>query len=427
MDLRKLTGNQQDTVFKAVPVSKDFTRIKQLIAADESAINRLDSDNKTALYYAIADNNLGMVKFLVGRGADVNVSHIREVHNTSRLVHRFKLPVLTYAILSENTAVVEVLLTAGANIDHQVVSHSREKKYFDQSRLFKYTTALHTACAKYNVNMVALLLQHNADVNIQGLDGNEPLHVVANSPSKNLNATEILKLLCAHGADVNFPNKMMQYPLYLSCLANNMPNAEVLLLYGADPDAISRGTSALHLAARRDSLELLELLILYRVNLNVREGLGSTALRADVTANLTSRTAALLIYHGADVNTHSSDDKPLLQLILVQQRLDCETLCDLVVHSGYRFEAEDASQLAGADSSAASVGSSPRMHRLRLWLKEKQCTPLSLYELCRVSVRHHLSLVNRGRSIVGSVRLLGLPKPVTEYLLFLNLYQPPNC
>ena len=258
---------------------------------------------------------------------------------------------------------------------------------------------------------------------------NEPLHMVANSPSNNPNATEILKLLCAHGADVNFPNKMMQCPLYLSCLANNVKSSEVLLLYGADPDAASHGTSALHLAARNDRLELLELLIHYRVNLNVLDCHDSTALRADVTANLSSRTAALLIYHGADVNQRSaSDDASLLEVILVQQRLDCETLCDLVVHSGYRFEAEDANQLTGTDScSAASVGSSLRMHRLRLWLKEKQCTPLSLYELCRVSVRHHLSLVNRGRSIVGSIRLLGLPKPVTEYLLLLNLYQPPNC
>jgi len=62
-------------------------------------------------------------------------------------------------------------------------------------------TALHEAVERGNLELVALLLQHDADVNMKDMYGVAPLHVAITSEASR--AIAIILLLLRHNADPN--------------------------------------------------------------------------------------------------------------------------------------------------------------------------------------------------------------------------------
>ena len=62
-------------------------------------------------------------------------------------------------------------------------------------------TALHVAVNRGNVDMVRLLLDYKANVNMQDEDGDRPLHLCAFSSEP-----EVAALLIQHGANPNLMN-----------------------------------------------------------------------------------------------------------------------------------------------------------------------------------------------------------------------------
>uniref|UniRef100_A0A0G4FL42 Uncharacterized protein n=1 Tax=Chromera velia CCMP2878 TaxID=1169474 RepID=A0A0G4FL42_9ALVE len=112
-------------------------------------------------------------------------------------------------------------------------------------------TALHLAVESWNVRLVALLLQRGASVCVQSEKGYRPidcLRPLANKWSGNVvdEDTEavlnnrfdsILKLLCAHGANVNAWDPNGTTLLHQAGQSNSLDRVESLLSVGADPIA----------------------------------------------------------------------------------------------------------------------------------------------------------------------------------------------
>lgn len=216
----------------------------------------------------------------------------------------------------------------------------------------------------------------------------------------------------------------------------------------------SYGT-ALHISAMKDRFSLTQTLISHGAKLSQQNGLQYTPLHLNINSHSKSSIAPLLIYHGVDASGFDKFNYTVLAAIIRNMRFDCETLAKLLVYAGYdlkhdiwllppkdessdNFTESDSktennienenkqrsnSESSESDSSAILPIECPsvpipagRIAYLCDWLREKQCNALTLTELCRIVLRHYLSELTEGRSIVASIILLPLPTAIKDYV-----------
>ena len=139
---------------------------------------------------------------------------------------------------------------------------------------------------------------------------------------------EVIKVLIDHGASVNSPDKMRWTPLARSIFAAGDVNQEaavatarLLLDRGADINfqggflaLLDQPTSALIVAAAEGLVDLVELLLTYDADVNLRTHRRSTALHE--APPLTPRIFQLLIHHGADLEARDYDGNSTLLSVL---------------------------------------------------------------------------------------------------------------
>ena len=95
-------------------------------------------------------------------------------------------------------------------------------------------TPLHVAVENNNYQIVQLLLEHGADVNILDDYNDTPLHLAS---AKDLNIS-IVQLLLEHGADVEIrENRNGDTPLHLASYNGNYQIVQLLLEHGANVDS----------------------------------------------------------------------------------------------------------------------------------------------------------------------------------------------
>ena len=140
-------------------------------------------------------------------------------------------------------------------------------------------TLLHAASAAGDLAIVAMLLQLGVDANILDDGGHAPLYSVGNECSKGGGA--VVRALIENGALVD------------AC------------------DGVKRCT-ALHMAARRDNVEVAGALLDCGAGIEARDSLGETPLRRAVNCGQ-GQVAALLLVRGAD--PHSVGSKGLTPLL----------------------------------------------------------------------------------------------------------------
>ena len=75
-------------------------------------------------------------------------------------------------------------------------------------------TALHLAVIEENKDMIVLLLNKNADINAQDINGNTPLHLAYTTKNE-----EIIILLINQGANVNLLNEYSLKPHEINYLS----------------------------------------------------------------------------------------------------------------------------------------------------------------------------------------------------------------
>ncbi len=91
-------------------------------------------------------------------------------------------------------------------------------------------TALYLAVRGRHLELVRLLLSRHANVNLAGMDGDTPLHIIATLDDPQ----GIAELLIQVGAEVNRPNNDGATPLHGAANFGNIRLAEVLLRHGAN-------------------------------------------------------------------------------------------------------------------------------------------------------------------------------------------------
>ncbi|HZT41769.1 MAG TPA: ankyrin repeat domain-containing protein [Chthonomonadaceae bacterium] len=131
-------------------------------------------------------------------------------------------------------------------------------------------TLISAAAGEWDLPRVQLLLEHGADVHVKGALGHDPLYRAANAlaPGRESEGRAVVELLIQHGANVNGRSGPGQM-------------------------------TALHMAARRGTVTIAEVLLTSGAEIEARDIKGETPLRRAVNCRQEGMVR-LLLSHGAD-------------------------------------------------------------------------------------------------------------------------------
>jgi hypothetical protein len=164
---------------------------------------------------------------------------------------------LLRAILDDDRATVEALLTADSSL---VAGRVSEARYYDQKIfhwLYVGDTALHLAAAGYRLEIVRQLLASGSDPNASMNHRHSgPLHYAADGYISGLDfdparQVETIECLLATGADVNAQDKNGATALHRAVRTRCAAATRALLKAGGNPTLRNKpGSTAFHLAVQ---------------------------------------------------------------------------------------------------------------------------------------------------------------------------------
>ena len=248
---------------------------------------RRPSDGATPLFLASEQNNMEVVRLLVGNGAQVNLGTLdgmSPLHAACREGHaavaRFLLDAkadfnktgksgytpMMLAAENGHAKIIEVLASYGCD-----VNTSTQVRDDDGGE-----TALHRACQMGHIEMAKILIARNCDINGSTKDGRTPLIVAAEEGHEDL-----VKFLIDNGADCRAVTKAGKTALYNACERGHVSIANMLLEGGSDPSQQTcRKKIALYTAAEQGNVDLVKVLLPFskKADLFVETTYGTTPL-----------------------------------------------------------------------------------------------------------------------------------------------------
>ena len=188
-------------------------------------------------------------------------------------------------------------------------------------------TPLMVASSSNHPEVVNLLLSRGADIEAKDTDGDTCLRY-----ANDRNNPEVIKILLEAKADPNIPGENDWTCLLIACADNYPDIAHLLLEYGADPYHVEKGgKTCLMLASFSGHIEVLTILlkskhVQLQKLINVQSKGGWTAL---ALAYEHPKAVELLLKHGADVNI--ATNQRWTPLMLACQRDGCPETVELLL------------------------------------------------------------------------------------------------
>ena len=249
------------------------------------------------LFEAVESGNSAQVRNLLRGGMDANtvvntqrmgrqrmiaMLYYWYAHWTNRDENNYRSPILTCAAEKGNPQIVAMLLEAGARVN---VKDAQGE------------TPLLAAAGGGRVEAAALLLAHGAHPNAADNGGSTPLMQAARFP-------KMIRLLLAHGAQVNVRNQSKETALSLVCSEGSLPSARLLVEAGALVNPLrARDEVPLGNAAQKGNLKLVQYLLAQGADVQCPDKDGYTPLMQATNANVWR----LLLTHGANIHVVSKD------------------------------------------------------------------------------------------------------------------------
>uniref|UniRef100_A0A672TJH3 Ankyrin repeat and SOCS box containing 13 n=1 Tax=Strigops habroptila TaxID=2489341 RepID=A0A672TJH3_STRHB len=266
-------------------------------------------------------------------------------------------------------------------------------------------TPLHEASLRGQTQCVKLLLAAGAQVDARNIDGSTPLCDACASGS-----IECVKVLLSHGAKVN-PPLYTASPLHEACMNDVSLSSEKSSWSGLERDLIHPGQDQYnHLHEQQGiqckplnsgSSECVQLLIDVGANLEAHDCHFGTPLHV-ACAREHLDCAKLLLKAGANVNAAKLHETALHHAAKVKN----VDLVEMLIEFGGNIYARDN---RGKKPSDYTWSSSPTAKCFEYYEK----TPLSLSQLCRVTVRKAA-----GQRALGKIAKLNIPPRLIQYLSY---------
>eukprot|EP00743_Colponemidia_sp_Colp-15_P007748 GILK01008390.1.p1 GENE.GILK01008390.1~~GILK01008390.1.p1 ORF type:complete len:271 (+),score=38.46 GILK01008390.1:67-879(+) len=185
IDVEDAYGN---TALHWAAKSGNVSTIQLLLELGASANSRNKERGSSPLHWATTASHLGAVELLLDAKADVNIKNFND-----------ETP-LHWAAFWNQSAIVKTLLQR-PNV--KVNIPSKEERH----------TPLHNAVLQLNYQIADELIQAQADVNMQDIHGNTPLHIVLLNSKRSecagqhsVRCSKLVDLLVSKGADITIKN-----------------------------------------------------------------------------------------------------------------------------------------------------------------------------------------------------------------------------
>ena len=233
--------------------SPHMHEIVQVLLNSGADVEKSPQDGFRPLHHAVQNGDGKLASMLLKHGADVN-SQAGFSRNTP----------LQLALINGNISNVKLLLENKANVGQtnadgkaplavavlrNQCAIARELLWYEaavnQVVASSGFTPLHYAVLHGRFEMVNVLLEGRAEVNVLSHSDETPLHIAARTD----NVVLVLHLL-EFGASIDSPGESDNTPLMVAVLAGQVAAMDTLLKHGADANRLNGyGYSALHLAA----------------------------------------------------------------------------------------------------------------------------------------------------------------------------------
>ncbi|NWZ46671.1 CSKI2 protein, partial [Haliaeetus albicilla] len=209
---------------------------------------------------------------------------------------------LHHAALGGSLDLISLLLEAQATVDIKDSNGMRP---------------LHYAAWQGRVEPVRVLLRASASVNMASLDGQIPLHL-----SAQYGHYEVSEMLLQHQSNPCLINKAKKTPLDLACEFGRLKVAQLLLnshlcvalLEGQSKDATDPNyTTPLHLAAKNGHKEIIRQLLKAGIEINKQTKTGTALHEAALYGK--TEVVRLLLEGGVDVNIRNTYNQTALDIV----------------------------------------------------------------------------------------------------------------
>jgi ankyrin repeat protein len=331
-----------------------FEIVKELVeqGADINYINKDENKDdiderkeQTALISAIQNGHENVAIFLIENGADINIKvnkytfplilasqkgHIKIVEKLIENEAHLNVKnakgsnALIEAITFDHFDIAKLLIVNGADVNIKAID--KEGGY----------NALCISSAKGRTDIVSILLNHNANVNIENYYGETPLTLAA-----EFNHINIVKLLVEKGADLNKKNQNNITPLLRATIEGNKNIMGYLLKAGAkfiknpqkyDLPLLELAEKELWKPTNKEHVKAIGFLIELGGNINTKDKDGNTPLHIATGCPRNNKIIEELLKYGADVNSKNKEEvTPLMNALqwnkykTVKKLVECGT------------------------------------------------------------------------------------------------------
>uniref|UniRef100_A0A8D8QAU1 Ankyrin-2 n=1 Tax=Cacopsylla melanoneura TaxID=428564 RepID=A0A8D8QAU1_9HEMI len=296
-----------------VAIKEESVEIVLLILKHGISIQQFDKDR--VLLFLVDEEMESEVNEYLDKGADVNIKD------------KYGFTALHAAAFHRNLEIAKSLLKHGALVNSPL-TYGREEGY----------TPLYMAIKYKDLNMVELLLQNNADVNMSRHACEAPVHIAVQDVSwdpdilaqlitsgAKINVLtcdektpvhvalqscnhEALNELLKHNIDINAKDSNDNTPLHIS-VQNNCSKIDGILDHGALVNCQNKdGHTPLHIAVKKNNISSVMHILKREAFLNVQTKTGHTALHIAVEDGNIEITRLLLDYK-ADCNLRDNYDR----------------------------------------------------------------------------------------------------------------------
>ena len=383
-------------------------------------VNMIEKESAMcATVAAVKSGNQRCVELLLEAGADVN--------RKCKMSWSYKTNALMEAISQGNEKFVELLLQEGADVNDADGTQYRPLDLAAKDGYFK---------------IVDILIKAGANVNEGDLRDSALIQAAKCSsytrPPNNF--IKCIELLLQAGADVNRSNYMYETPLVMTVKFGFDEGLHLLIQAGSDVNKITYGLSPLMRAAAVGFPKCVQLLLTAGADVNETnynnqtafshlgsgrpafsiKNIKSNEIREKVASKLDLiECGKILLRAGAKINNTDWRDhnNGLKHYIGINRKSPQKDICMFLYAAGETIEGTTVSvsdpnwhpkESAEPDKFHADVPEYLLFHDFRFYLKH----------LCRQAVRKHLLNLDPHEHLFSRVPKLGLPLPLTRYLLF---------